>query len=165
MVEELFEKYNTPSNVIEHCKAVRDVAVAIGKELNTHGYDLDIGLINGAAYAHDFIRVMPKHDVTGASLLMEYGFVREAAIVLVHMRYPQFSPMDKINETDIVCLADRLVKDDQYVGLDERIDYVIAKINDPAKTPGILRSKNNAQKFIDGVEKICKKSIKEIVNV
>ena len=38
-----------------------------------------------------------------------------------------FSDFDKLDETDLVCLGDRLVKEDQYVGLNDRIDYIIHK--------------------------------------
>ena len=32
-----------------------------------------------------------------------------------------------LNETDLVCLGDRLVIEDRYAGLDKRFDYIINK--------------------------------------
>ena len=79
------------------------------------------------------------------------------------MFYPEFSPIDKANETDMVCLGDRLVKEDRYVGLDERIDYVINK----ARKKGvgedvinnILKKKQEAGEFIRGIERKTGRSI------
>ena len=49
------DRYNTPTHVIGHCKAVTLVAMTIGKELNEKGYNLDIELIQGAGLAHDAV--------------------------------------------------------------------------------------------------------------
>ena len=31
---------------------------------------------------------------------------------------------DEIDETDVICLSDRMVKEDKYVGLENRMQYV-----------------------------------------
>ena len=82
------------------------------------------------------------------------------------MFYPEFSPIDKANETDMVCLGDRLVKEDKYVGLDERIDYVINKAGrngaGEAVINNILKKKQEAGEFIKGIERVTGRTIDDI---
>ena len=64
-----------------------------------------------------------------------------------------FHDFDKLDETDLVCLGDRLVKEDQYVGLNDRIDYIIHKAgNRPEVNKRILQKKAETQKFMKCIE-------------
>lgn len=152
--------------MVRHCIAVTDTAVAIGKVLNQAGYNLDIELIQGAAIIHDIARVKNKHWEVGADIAKSLGYSDEADIIRVHMFYPEFSPIAKANETDMVCLGDRLVKEDRYVGLDERIDYVINKARRKGAgddvIANILKKKQEAGEFIKGIEQITGRSIDDI---
>lgn len=155
----LFEKYRTPVHVIGHCRAVSDTAVVIGRKLNEHGLDLDIDLIKGAGLAHDVARVSDQHWEVGAKILEELGYTDEAAIVRVHMTY-DFHPFEKLNETDLVCLGDRLVKEDRYVGLDDRIEYIIHKAGDvPERTARILAKKSETEKLMKKIEETIGQTI------
>lgn len=148
----LYKKYQTPDHVILHCRAVADTAVKIGEALNAHGFSLDIPLIRGAALAHDVARVHEKHWEVGAYILENLGYTDEADIVRVHMRY-DFQPFEKLSETDLVCLGDRLVKEDEYVGLDERIDYILKKApDDPDVQKRILSKKEETRQFMKQIE-------------
>lgn len=148
----LYRKYNTPEHVIGHCKAVCRVAVTIAEKLNEHGSKLDLELIQGAALAHDVARVQEHHELVGAEILDNAGYKDEADIVRVHMRY-RFGDFDNLSETDLVCLGDRLVKEDRYVGLDERIEYIIHKAGDnPEVTKRILANKEATRNFMNKIE-------------
>ena len=163
----LLKEYGTPEHVIRHCKAVADTAISVGRALNEAGYQLDIDLIQGAAIIHDIARVHDKHWDVGADIARNLGFNDEADIIKVHMFYPEFSPIEKANETDMVCLGDRLVKEDQYVGLDERIDYVINKARKKGAgedaIDNILKKKQEAGQFIKEIEQVTGKTIDDIV--
>ena len=149
----LFTEYNTPKHVIGHCRAVSDVAYTIGLKLNENGMNLDLPLIKGAGLAHDVLRVMENHDDRGAELLEKLGYYDEAAIVKVHMKF-RYTGNDEITESTLVCLGDRLVKEDHYVGLDERMEYIIHKAGDrPESTKRILDGKAKTRKFMDNIEK------------
>lgn len=157
--EALFKKYHTPEHVIGHCRAVSHTAVMIGKKLNEQGFALDIDLIKGAGLAHDVARVRDKHWEVGAEILEDLGYRDEAAIVRVHMTY-DFHAFDKLDETDLVCLGDRLVKENQYVGLNERIDYIIHKAGDvPEKTQRILQKKAETEDFMNHIEETIGQTI------
>ena len=147
--------------MIAHCKAVARVAAGLAEELNRRGYNLDVELARGAALVHDVARTVDRHDLAGYEILMVRGYDEEAEIVRVHMTYPHFNPLDKLNECDLVCLADRVVKEDRYVGLDERIDYILQKAHncEPERRKRILTNKERTQSLIDGIEALIGKKM------
>lgn len=162
----LLKDYNTPSHVIGHCVAVADVALHIGKALNDQGYSLNLELIQGAALIHDIARVEDKHWEVGSQIAADLGYAREAEIIQVHMRYTLASSASQLTETDIVCLADRVVLEDRYVGLDRRMDYVIAKAKAQGHEdaiPHILKRKKETHSFIQDIEKTIKLSLSELM--
>lgn len=161
-IQQLYHAYQTPPHVIGHCHAVAETAVKLAEALNHCGYHLDTDLIRGAGLAHDIARTQDEHWIKGAEALEQLGFFDEAAIVRVHMFYSPFQPVDKLNETDIVCLADRLVKEDRYVGLDERIDYILHKApNDPKIRTRILQRKAETKALLEDIARIIGMTIDE----
>ncbi len=165
-VQELYKKFNTPANVIGHCAAVTDCGLRIAKALNAKGYRLDLELIRAAGLAHDVARTMDRHWDVMADKLEAMGYEDEAAIVRVHMDPREYSPVDRLTETDIICLGDRLVKEDKYVGIDERFDYII----DKARKYGalnydeIIANKEKMQRLLDDIELIIGCSIDSLFN-
>ncbi len=162
----LYEKWETPEHVKAHCRAVSDVALKMAEELNKNGYNLDLELIRGAGLAHDVARVHEYHDEIGYSILAGLGYMDEALIVKTHMNYPAYSQLDELNECDMICLADRIVIEDKYVGLEDRIQYVINK----AQAVGERRERiyNNMSKgkiVIDHIEKCIGKTLDELFGV
>ena len=165
---QLLKVYKTPEPVINHCIAVADTARKIGEALNQHGFHLDLELIEAAGLIHDIARVEDEHWERGYQIARELGYDQEAAIIKVHMRYSPFSSVVNVNETDLVCLGDRIVKEDQYVGLDKRMEYIIEK----AKRQGhaeaekrILEKKKEAKQLIDGIEQTIGMTLDQLLGV
>lgn len=151
----LLEEYKTPEHVVRHCMAVSETAVKMGRALNRCGYHLDLELIQAAGLIHDIARVEDEHWEKGYQLAHRLGYEQEAAIIKVHMRYSSFSTVEEINETDLVCLGDRLVMEDQYVGLDKRMEYIIQKAKrqgHPEAVQQILKKKEETRAFIASLE-------------
>ena len=147
------EDHGTPAHVIGHCKAVAHVSIVVGKALNAKGFHLDIDLMRAAGLLHDIERTEQNHDEAGATLLHGLGLDEEAAIVRVHMRYPAFNPMEQVTETDIVCLGDRVCRNNQYVGLDARMDYILEKFKDNPQASKVIKANILINKtFIAGLE-------------
>ena len=154
IIDELYIKYQTPPWVILHCKEVSRVGAIIAEALNEKGYNFDIELIRVSGLVHDVMRIYEDHDLEAAKMLEELGYKEEAAVVHHHMRYT-FNPIENINETDIMCLADRVVKEDKYVGLIERVDYLIHKPGETAeRTERLLRAREGSKKYIAKLEEI-----------
>ena len=151
----LLEEYGTPTRVKGHCRAVADTACRIGRALNRHGHHFDLELVNAAGLLHDIARVKEHHWDVGADFAEKLGYVQEAAIIRVHMTYSPFHPITQATETDLVCLADRLGKEDRYVGIDERVQYIIDKAvrnGHPEAEPRILEKKEELKEFVHEIE-------------
>lgn len=160
----LLKDYGTPEHVINHCIAVADVALRVARELNKNGFHLNEDLILSAGLLHDIARTDEAHWIVGADYVESLGYKEEADIIRVHMTYPEFSPAEKTSETDLVCLGDRVVTEDRFVGIDDRMDYVINKVSRNQNDRDIiLAKKDEAKKFISGIERIMGKSISETV--
>lgn len=151
---ELYREYGTPEHVIGHCRAVSDTGYRIALALNRAGLNLDADLVKYAGLVHDLMRTCENHGEEAARVLRSLGYDDEAALVENHMHY-DFTEAGAPDETDIMCLADRLVCEDKYVGLDARVCYLI---NKPGKTEErtkrLLEKKKDTESFIAGIEKI-----------
>lgn len=123
----LLEKYGTPEHVRRHCKMVAQVAEAIAVELNCCGLNLNIPLVISAGYLHDIARVHSKHDKVGAEYLASIGLDNVAKVVCNHTFHSIEHKVSQIDEEDVLCLADRMVLDDKYVGPEKRMEYIVSK--------------------------------------
>lgn len=123
----LLKKHCTPEHVIRHCRKVSDTAVNIAKALNQNGHHLDIELIEATCLIHDIARVEDKHWEVGAQIAADAGYDQEAEIISLHMFYNSDPTIEHLSEIDIVCLSDRMVKEDEYVGLETRMQYILEK--------------------------------------
>ena len=149
---------NTPENVIGHCREVGRVAGGLAASLNRAGYHFDEELCRMAGYVHDIMRTYPNHGEEGAKVLLKHGFVREADLVRDHMHY-DFGTIDNLTEMDLLCLADRMVEDDQYVGLEKRIRSLIKRRGfGPEKTELFLAKMEETKDYIKQIESITGES-------
>lgn len=137
----LLKAYKTPDHVVRHCRAVADAAVKLAEELNKHGCKFDIELIRGAALIHDIMRVEENHWDKGAEIARNLGYIQEADIIKVHMNYNMKKEVKDLEEVDMVCFGDRVVKEDKYVGLEERMQYVMNKVSDSPHAVELIKKK------------------------
>ena len=150
--ERLYERCQTPPHVIAHCREVTRVACGIAEQLNLHGYHLDVELVRGSGLVHDMARTCEEHWNVGARILRELGYEEEADIVEHHMFY-QFNSLDRLTETDMVCLGDRLVKEHDYVGVDERFQYIMDKAPDrPDVQERLTRRREEMRSLLNQIE-------------
>ncbi|MEL7654493.1 MAG: HD domain-containing protein [Bacillota bacterium] len=160
----LLKEYHTPPHVIRHCVKVTETALKIGSALNEKGLKLDLDLIQGAGLIHDIARVEDKHWEIGAEIASNQGYDQEAEIIKVHMFY-NCNPDDEIiDETDVICLSDRMVKEDEYVGLENRMQYILEKFkgNQEAIERIGERIKDN-RAMIRRIEKILGRTIDSLM--
>ena len=160
----LLREYGTPKHVVEHCEVVADTAIKIATKLNDNGYNLDLALIQAAGLLHDIARVNEPHAEIGANYLKALGHNKEAGIVRQHMTYSEFNSPENINETDIVCIADRVCKENKYVGIDERMAYILKKHEGfPERQKIIMNKKEELKKYIKKLEKILGYTLDELI--
>ena len=123
--------------------------------LESKGCHFDLALLKGAGLVHDVARTQEDHGGVAADILQKLGYRDEADIIRHHMYYTLVSHMDKLTECDLVCLADRLVIEDRYVGLDKRFDYILHKNENHAlATETILKAKKQTRGLLDEMEAV-----------
>ncbi len=146
---EILRDYGTPEHVIGHCRAVTHTSLVLTEAVNKKGYALNPELVRTAGMLHDIARVEDRHDLVGGAYLRSLGLEDAAQIVESHMTYPMFNDVHHLNETDIVCLGDRLCKFDRYVGLEERMEYILDKMKgNPKAQETILAHKKMVEAFL-----------------
>lgn len=154
--ELLLKEYNTPTHVIAHCNEVCRVAVSLAIRLNQVGYNINVPLLEASAKLHDIARVHEKHETVGALFLESKGYDEVAAVVAKHTKYLKYNDLENIEEIDLLCIGDRTVKEDTYVGVDERMEYIKQKAIRMGRgkfVEGIEKSKMDLKKYINDIEK------------
>lgn len=166
-IQGFYEEFSTPENVIRHCRAVAHVAVTVAEALNEHGYDLDIDMIRGAALVHDAARTKARHWDVVADRLVDMGHYEESIIVRNHMMGTGYSPIESVNEMDMIWIGDRTVKEDEYVGIDERFEYIAEKARkmgaDEKHLEQIEGSKQEMQNLLDAIGEVIGQSVDSLL--
>lgn len=118
----ILNKNKTPSNVIEHCKAVCKVAEEIADNLIKKGIKVNKKLVIAATLLHDIEREKKDHIEEGAKLINSLGFLEVSEVIKKHSLYKVEDPerQPKNYEEKIVFYADKRVKGNKIVSLEER---------------------------------------------
>jgi HD superfamily phosphodiesterase len=154
--EAIFLKYKTSVPVIRHGKAVAEISCTIAKLLNETGRILlDIGLIKAGAILHDIARDKPGHAAEGALIINQLGYPDAAKIIAGHMDIEFDADNSVIDETAIVYLADKLIKEDQFISLKKRFSESYEKFSsNPEVTESIMKREKTAILIKEQIEKI-----------
>lgn len=128
---QLLREYKVPDNIVAHSLAVKEVAVKLAQALQGKGISVDQDLIASSALLHDIAKHIclnkdedVHHPEAGAQILRKEGYERVADIVSQHgLDAILNSDLDSW-EAKIVYYADKRVKGDQVVSLDQRLDYL-----------------------------------------
>ena len=160
----LMQEYGTPKNVIMHCNAVADASLKMAFALNKKGFFLNTSLIFSAGLLHDIARVSEEHWNVGADYVLQFGYVKESEIIRLHMHHSHDTDPYKLKEIDMVCLGDRLITEDKFVGLDERMDYAIRKAEGVKWIEDIINEKREINRIlINNIENILEISLEELI--
>lgn len=115
-----------PARVIQHSRTVAKVALRLASLLQQQGLMLDLDLVLAAALLHDVARDLPNHAAEGARIVSEMGYPRVAVCILRHMDLEP-DQVHRLAEHQLVYLADKLVKEDRVVSLQERLALTAAR--------------------------------------
>jgi CTP:molybdopterin cytidylyltransferase MocA len=158
----LLQIQRVPAQVVRHTHAVAIVAVSLAAAVTAHGIHLDLPLVRAAALLHDLAKGERNHAVVAAQRLRACGFDRVAEVVAMHTDLPDFSAID---EQAVVFLADKLVRNDQPVSLEERFAPALERYRDmPQALAAAQRRKQIALRIAAAVEHITGSQLARFVN-
>ena len=123
---DILNKNKTPSNIIEHSKAVCKLAEDIAEKLIKKGFKVNKRLVIAAALLHDIEKGKDNHMIVGAKLLKSMGFPEVSEVAKKHSLY-QIENKDvqpRTIEEKIIFYADKRVKGNKIVSLEERFEDV-----------------------------------------
>jgi HD superfamily phosphodiesterase len=148
--------------VTAHGRTVADMAVRIGQALNHAGFSLNLQLTCAAALVHDMARGEYDHARRGGKLLRDLDMPLMAEIVETHMDMAAGEGR-RIKEAEVVFLADKLVQEDCFVGLDERFrrrmedSFADSQAHDSA-----CRRLEAARKIAERIEAVIGRSLESL---
>lgn len=128
------EIFLVEKEIIDHCQAVAEVAVILGKALKKVGNELDLDLIAAAGLLHDLAKKQSDHARRAEQILCQLGYPNVADIVGAHMDIP-IEDRKSISEKEVVFLADKLVQGSRMVDLELRFK---TKMKEYASDPDVI---------------------------
>ena len=170
----IYEALDTPEHVRRHCMAVGDAAVNICAALTEAGVTgLDADAIRIAGYLHDIARSGRDHEAVGAEMLKNmvfsgYGVSDETHslaidIVSCHMKLDLPENLESIDSASVVSLADRITKEDAFVGYKGRMEDLVRRFADiPEVSEHVYENMESVLSLIDQIENKTGRELKDI---
>lgn len=147
-VRQWWERHGMLDNIRAHSEVVCRVALRVADWLAEAGVMLNRQAVEVGALAHDLAKTpclgtKLLHSVEGQRLLEELGYPELGYLVRRHVFLPPGHPLD---ETMVVNYADKRVKHDQVVDLNQRFDYILRRYGhgDPERIRRIEEGRRRA---------------------
>jgi len=125
----LLDENKTPKNIIKHSEVVLKIVLRIIKKLEKRRVKVDKDLLIAAALLHDIVKHKPDHVGACERYLRNKGYAKLAKVVAVH----GLRKLPKSLEGKIIFYADKRVKGDKIVSLEERFRYYKSRYSIPKK--------------------------------
>ncbi|MFO8152613.1 HD domain-containing protein [Thioalkalivibrio sp.] len=114
--------------VLRHSLKVNQIAMFLGKKLSSKGENVNLELLDAASLLHDVGKKLSddtgkNHIETGVKILQDRGLTEIAEVIRKHS-INAIVEKDKIPQTweeKLVYYADKRVREDKIVSLDERM--------------------------------------------
>lgn len=150
--------YNVPDNVIKHCTKVSQVSLYILKELNKKGYNFNEKLLESAALLHDIARKSKDHAKVGGEIITKLGYEPVGNLISTHMDI-KVEEKEDITEDEILYLSDKLVREDEFITLEQRFSDSLLKYNINSEVLNKIKERfDEARKIMRKVQNIMGKS-------
>ncbi|MDO4553130.1 MAG: histidine phosphatase family protein, partial [Bacillota bacterium] len=92
------------------------------------------------------------------------GWYELAPLIRPHMYYSKEDGDDSITELDLLCLSDRMVKEDEYVGLRKRMSYVLEKFQGNPQAQERIRTRlSEARRLKHRIEGLVGSTVEELM--
>jgi molybdenum cofactor cytidylyltransferase len=122
MCKKIQEYFEVPDNVLRHSGKVAEMALNICQYLwDEKGIKLNKRTIIAAGLLHDIAKGKKEHDKVAAKWLRDMGYIEVSKIVAEHMNLLKVSEIP--TEKEVIYLADKLVKEDTLVSIDDRFSF------------------------------------------
>ena len=154
LAEQLLRAAAPGERVEAHCRAVAEEALRIAEAMPLA---LDTELLASAALLHDAARGEKDHARLGAAWLRELGYDEAAAIVEQHHDWDG----DAMDEAAILYLADKCVKEDRRVTIEERFAQSEARCRTAEAKAAHARRLEAALRLRGEINRLCGKTVAE----
>jgi molybdenum cofactor cytidylyltransferase len=156
--------YGVPERVRTHGRKVAQIAVCLGRALAGSGLEIDLDRIRAGALLHDMAKGVKNHALVAERMLNRMGFGGVAPIVGAHTDLI-LAAIPVIAETEIVHLADKLVKEDRIVTIEEKFQWALGRWrHDPIALACINRRRTVAFRLQEQVEAKLGLELKALLN-
>lgn len=152
-------RFDVPEEVTAHCRMVAELARILAVQLNRVGMNLNLELTTSGGLLHDFAKGQPRHADTGARMLREMGYARVAEIVENHTDLGE--SVQFLSEAGLVHLADKYVRRDKLVSMDERFGEALER--HPWMSEKITERLNKARSIGEQVKKALGISVEYLI--
>ncbi|MCE5244776.1 MAG: HD domain-containing protein [Syntrophobacteraceae bacterium] len=121
-----------PPHIRRHSMMVAEIALYLARLLNQNSIRLNLQLVEAGALLHDIakprsLETGEHHNVLGASMLEAWGYPLLAPIVRDHVTMDDARLNNPITESVLVNYADKRVKHDQVVTIQERFADLVER--------------------------------------
>lgn len=147
--ERLLKKYETPDDIVAHCRQVNELALRMADLLEKKGVVMDKGLLSSACLLHDIARLQPKHEDFGSKLLLKEGYPRAAMLIASHMDLPEdYQP--KADETALLYAADKFARYNRIQPFEKTLGELQTRYGDnPDALAHAVKRMKHAQTIMD----------------
>ena len=143
---ELFDKHETPLDIIEHGEHVAAIALGMARDMTARGASLDLALLESACLLHDICRMKSDHAQEGMKLLLHEGYPKTAMLVETHMDLQERGGV----EAELLFLADKLCRRGKIVRLEDTLLELETRFaDDPIALSAAKRRIQTAKKIMD----------------
>lgn len=128
----LLAQIHMPLHIQRHSLLVAEIAMLLGRRLNSNSAGLNLKVLQAGALLHDIgkmhgITTGAKHEEVGSRMLHDWGYLRLAPIVQDHVSLDSIRLYGPITESLIVNYADKRVKHDEIVSLRDRFQDLMKR--------------------------------------
>jgi putative nucleotidyltransferase with HDIG domain len=149
------DEVDMPCHIRIHSAMVAEIALFLGRQLNGFVERLDFELLEAGALLHDIgkprsLATGERHHELGADMLDAWGYSALSPIVREHISMDFDRATGPITESVLVNYADKRVKHDEIVTLEDRFDDLILRYTRTREQAAFLRERLDLYLALEG---------------
>lgn len=159
----MIDIFKVEEPIIDHCRAVANLALKMGRVCNRAGAQLNLPLIQASSLLHDLARKQPRHAHKAAFTLNQMGYPDLAEIVAEHMDI-DIDETGPLKEKELVYLADKSLHGHRLVCPEKRILQKMAyHASNPKALSAIRKRLSDVIKIKSRLEKMVNMPLEELL--